>query len=355
MDMEPHVTPLFVTGPSRSGTAMVRSALNNHPDIFLAGETHYFDDLRQKVAGYETGRLSPELRDVVEEYFLALGHRPYGHQGDPDLSRLDRCALRRLAEDIGLGADAYFEAYCRLDGGGGALRYWGEKTPRHIYRIAEIAKRYPSARFICMVRDPRAVVASYRDWKNQGGFDTEADPGHAEAIATDEARARQSYHLVTNSLLWRSAANAARQAESVHGSAQVLVQRYEQFVEDPERALRGVADWLDVPFVSEMLNVPMHNSSFTRFNIASGVSTEPIQRWRRTLSPAEVATIQRVCGSAMETHGYQKEVTHASRRELMKIWTTFPVSALKAVGANRSRIGNLPSYVWQRARLVRSK
>ena len=38
--------PLFVVGPSRSGTSLMRALLNGHADIALAGETHYFDDLR---------------------------------------------------------------------------------------------------------------------------------------------------------------------------------------------------------------------------------------------------------------------------------------------------------------------
>ena len=170
-------SPLFVTGPSRGGTAMMRSMLNNHPAIHIAGETHYSDDLRVKLAAKAEAPLGPDEARQCEAYFRALSHRPYGHAGDPEQGWLGSEALKAEAARIGDGADAWFEAFCRLNGAPGR-RYWGEKTPRHIFRIPEILAGYPEARVIAMVRDPRAIVASYRDWRNQGGFDLEKDAGH---------------------------------------------------------------------------------------------------------------------------------------------------------------------------------
>ena len=43
-------SPLFICGPSRSGTTVVLSLLDAHPDVAVAPETHYFDDLRVRLA-----------------------------------------------------------------------------------------------------------------------------------------------------------------------------------------------------------------------------------------------------------------------------------------------------------------
>ena len=155
---------------------------------------------------------------------------------------------RAEAARRGEGADAWFEAFCRLWAARAGKPRWGEKTPRHVYRIPDILARYPEARVIAMIRDPRAIAASYRDWKNQGGFDLDRDTGHREALALEEARARSSYHVVIQSLLWRGVANAALGARDRFGPTRVWVQRYEDFVEDPAAAGRALMAWLGLGF-----------------------------------------------------------------------------------------------------------
>ena len=81
-----HPAPVFIVGPSRSGTALVRSLVNRHPDVHIANETHYFDDLRRTVAAAEV--LSVEDRQVAVDYFRALTHRPYGHFGEKDVDEI---------------------------------------------------------------------------------------------------------------------------------------------------------------------------------------------------------------------------------------------------------------------------
>ena len=75
----------FVVRASRGGTAMMRSMLNNHPAIHIAGETHYFDDLRVRLAAKARGAARPGRGAAsARTYFRALSHRPYGHAGDPE-------------------------------------------------------------------------------------------------------------------------------------------------------------------------------------------------------------------------------------------------------------------------------
>jgi hypothetical protein len=38
--MEPLARPVFVTGPSRSGTTLVQEILNRSDDLWVAPETH---------------------------------------------------------------------------------------------------------------------------------------------------------------------------------------------------------------------------------------------------------------------------------------------------------------------------
>ncbi len=345
-------SPIFIVGASRSGTAMMRSVLNNHPDVLISGESHYFDDLRVRMADHTTSALDDEQRTVCEDYFLALDHRPYGHQGDPERSDTKREDLRAMAEHRGKGADSYFEAFCIVRAQRAGKSIWGDKTPRHIFRIPEILERYPNAKVVCMVRDARAVVASYRDWRNQGGFDLEEDPTHAEALREEEQRARKSYNLLLMSLIWRSTVNAAVAARDRFGSDRVHLQQYEEMVTDPEAAARKVADWLGLEFTPAMLDVPMHNSSFSQFEAKSGVSTEPMKRWRSKLSSREIAVIQSCCGPVMKAAGYELEPDHVAPPVVWWEWIKLPFATMRATVANRDRMGNIPQYLWRRMRLA---
>ncbi len=330
----------------------MQAMLNRHPEIYVLGETHYFDDLRVRSASRERVPLVGDAQKLCEDYFLALQHRPYGHGGDPEKSRLSREDLARLAKEEGNTPDGYFEAYGRAVSAMHGKARWGEKTPRHVYRINEILECFPGAKVICMVRDPRAVVASYRDWRNQGGFDFEADPGHLETLKVEAKRAKSSYHVILQTWLWRGTVQASLAARARWGADHVSVQRYENFVLDPEPITRELAAWLNLDFDPAMLEVPVTNSSFSSFEAKGGMQQAAIDRWREKLSAGEIATVQSCSGTALQGAGYEAAAVQASLAARAWPWLTLPFAGLRAVMANRERIGNIPAYIWKRIRLA---
>lgn len=349
------VGPLFLVGASRSGTAMVRSSLNRSPDVFLAGETHYFDDLRPRIGRGARERLDETSESLTLDYFLALSHRPYGHGGSPDRARMDREGLREAGRALGGSGDAYFEAYCRLaraleDDTAAEARCWGEKTPRHVYRLPEILTAYPGARAVAMYRDPRAVAASYSNWRHQGGIRTAGDTGYTAALEAEEARARASYDPSVLALLWRGTLEAGVTARRRFGDHRVRLLRYEDLVEDAEGTLTSLMQWLGLEFSRSMLDIPLHNSSFSTFTSGSGVSREPMERWRSTLPARDAAIIEMWCRSGLQHLGYRPTSASLTTVDRARIAMSVPAAAGRAVWTNRSRAGRLPGYVWRRAR-----
>jgi hypothetical protein len=335
--------PLFVVGASRSGTAMLRSALNRHSAIKLASETHYFDDLRTRRGLARQGRLDTANAAMCADYFRALDVRPYGMRGNPDLSPTSSDELISRAREIGGDADSYFEAYCRLAAERKGKRIWGEKTPRHVFRLTEIFGRYPNARAICMVRDPRAVVASYRDWRNRGGLRDSKEQSYRDAIDEEEKRAKLSYNIVVASLLWRATVNCAMRAQARFGTERVRMVNYEAVARDPEPLVRDLCSWLGVQFEPEMLHVPMHNSSYNAFSRSEGISSVAIDRWRMTLSRHEAGVIQSIVGRLLPAMGYSVEDAHVNPLEL---------TLARAAFVNRERMGEPLAYVARRVRAM---
>ena len=336
--------PVFVVGASRSGTNLVRAILNAHDAIWISGETHYFDDLRPRLPGAGRARLDGEARDRCERYFLALSHRAFGQAGDPDESRLDRDGLRTLAAELGGTGDAYFEALCRLRAGLRGRERWGEKTPRHVYRIDDLLQAFPGAKVVCLVRDPRAVVASHRDWH---GAATRRGVDESAELTADRERTRRSFNVVLMSLLWRGVVRASFAAAQKHGAESVRIERFERLAAAPEPEVRELCAWLGLDFRPILLEIPVVNSSYA--TAEDGVSSEPVDRWRGTLSDHEIAVVQSCCGALMDELGYSKAPVSASTARVAWAWATAPVAAVRAAAVNRKRLGRPLQYVRSRA------
>jgi len=318
--------PIFIVGPSRSGTSMLREIFNRHPELWITRETHYFDDLRRRSAD----------RPEVEDYFLTVGTLAYGAETSAaDAGDEARLELRTAAGELGGTPDAYFEAFCRGRARRQGRARWGEKTPRHVFRIAEMLDVFPDARVICMSRDPRAVVASYRDWTRR----PELSPDVESPFAGDRRRARSSYGLLLSCLMCKSALVAGVRAAMRYGEASVRVVRFETLVRGPRETLGDLCEWLELPFDERMLDVPIVQSSYASGE-ARGISTEPLERWRDALTETEIRTIEAACGDVMRRLGDDRATV-----------ALLPLDVVRAAHANRGRMGSPLSYVWRRLSL----
>jgi hypothetical protein len=259
---------------------------------------------------------------------------------------VDRADLLRLADELGVGADAYFEAFCRLRARANGKSMWGEKTPRHVFRIDDLFGFAPDAKLICLVRDPRAVVASYRDWHQRG----RASDGGERAFEGDQERARRSFHVGVASLLWRGAMRASRKARADYGGERVYLLRYEDLLREPRNTLDGLCDWIGLDFQEAMLDVPIVQSSYS--TEASGISQEPLERWRSKLSTGQVAAIESFVGGEMDGFGYPRRRARGTVGAVAWSWFTLPLAFARAGFANRKRLGKASSYMWRRIRVV---
>ena len=211
------------------------------------------------------------------------------------------CAARRCGS--GVGRCVFRGVLYRPRGVTGESTLGGKDAERH-FRIPDLLSVFPDARIICLVRDPRAVAASYRDWKRNEPSEEELEAGSA-----DRQRIQRSYNVVLHALIWRSSIAAAVRALHAYGDGSIRLQRYEELVSEPEESLRAVAGWLDLEYDDAMLDVPVVHSSYGLQG--EGASTAPIGRWQQKLPPAEIAVIQSCCRRLMNLFGYEA-VEHTS-------------------------------------------
>ncbi|ACK72961.1 hypothetical protein PCC7424_4599 [Gloeothece citriformis PCC 7424] len=341
--------PIFIVGTPRSGTTLMQNILNKHSDLYIASETHYFSDLRKKINNGEQKLLTAKEIKLCEDYFLGLTHKWYGAKCDPEQGWMNRLKLRELANRIGLGTDAYFEAYCRLCAEKEHKKKWGEKTPRHIFEISTILDIYPQAKIICMIRHPGGLMASYRDWKNF--YSSEK----YEFSRSERKRIINSYNPALISLHWKAAFNAAVEACQKFGTNRVYIQRFEDLVSSPESTLLNLTEWLSLDYQCSMLNVVQLNSSYLKVwkdESRVGLFNEVAERWRQKLSDTEIATFQFFCGDLIEKAQYKYEPVKTSPITIVKLLISLPVAGFRTLVANYNRIGNLFTHIWPRLKLA---
>ena len=321
-------SPIFVVGNSRSGTTMVGRALGRHPLVFTLGEIHFFEQLWS--AGDED-RLPESEATGLAARLICTQRDGYLRRGDPARFRSEAREILRPARRRAYTAAGVFEGFLLHEAARGGKEVPCDHTPRNVFYIGEILRLYPRARVINLVRDPRDVLLSQkRKWKRRFLG--------AKGIPLREAvRAWINYHPLVMSKLWNSSVRAAdRFAE--HGRVRSL--RFEDLLASPEGELRGVCEFLGIPFDQSMLRVPQVGSSGGPDRPdRKGIDRNRAGSWRKGgLSDAELFLCQRLTGPLMRRHGYPVEPVAPNRLRVMgSVLALGPKLAL-ALPANLGRM-----------------
>jgi hypothetical protein len=326
----------------------------NQIKIAFVDETHYFAHLRKAYSSRLDRPLTESELDEFETYFFETmwtSYRP-AHVGKQKLyNRIDPALVRQRCIDLGGRADDFFTAFCLEYHVGCGGHGWGEKTPRHVFLIDEILEAYPDAAIVCMIRDPRAVVASFKDWhKNNNVTD---DKGVAQK-GYQRKRVERVFHPITISALVKGAFRAAQKSVDKYGPENVRILRFEDLIESPKEMLTELAKWLDIdPSEIDPDNMPISNSSYAKRGEkeSKGMNPEAISRWRKTLSPAQIRIVEKTTSKMMLDAGYELTNIKASPLAMAACYASFLPSVTRAILASRRRTGNLPAFVFKRMRM----
>jgi hypothetical protein len=276
--------PVFLIGCPRSGTTWLQLMLSSHPAISSSQETHLFDYI---------GALD-EVWDRHSRSNRSIG-LPFLLSGDA-FAELERDMCRRIFAQL-----AQTPIYL-------------EKTPGHALHIDRIVKLFPAARFIHLVRDPRAAVASIiragRDW---AGPWASPDSG-------------------VNAQLWRRSVEQALDFEQ-RQPERILRLEYGALRREPAKYLSATFEWLGLPADEALVARIIEENSLDRVKQRSddgrpfAVSAEPagfygkgeISGWQKELSAAQIADVEEICHDLMSLLGYETVATAGQRRRARQV------------------------------------
>ncbi|MFD0745788.1 sulfotransferase family protein [Phytohabitans flavus] len=163
-----------------------------------------------------------------------------------------------------------------------------DKSLDSVHYAAEQLALFPDLRFVNVVRDPRAQVASMN-----------------AAVIHD-------FDTLLNTRTWVRAHEAGRALAAAHPE-RVLTVRYEDFLADDEHTLRAICAFLDIDFLPAMRDVSTSSEArqISRLSALWSSNTLPpvpanADKFRSTLRLPEIEVIETLAGGLMDHYGYPR-------------------------------------------------
>ncbi|HEY2774034.1 MAG TPA: sulfotransferase [Candidatus Binatia bacterium] len=248
---------VFVVGSPRSGSTMLARMISSHSLVY--------------------GRPEPHLLTPLAHlgYYANVDKAPYDHV-------LAAESTREFVADLPGGEQDYIDAcrayadtlYLRMLATRPNKRLFLDKTPAYALVLEFIAKIYPNAKFVVLTRHPLAVFSSF-----------------AESFFDSDYQAAHAYNPITERYV--PAIAKFLRAKKVPICHVV----YEDLVSDPETIMRGVFEFLDVPFEASAINYGEHEHEGKGLGDPIGVakhsrpSTASLHKWAGEIAgdPARLA------------------------------------------------------------------
>ena len=287
-------TPVFILGSIRSGTTLLQSLLDGHPQLLVdAGESRFIPRTFPYV------RFLPRHRRAIAAerrllYLFADGSR-YGEKYLQHVAPAEvRQSFHRFFDaSRGRPADlltSYLLAYGVASGQlTERTQYWVEKTPYHELHAPRLLRWFPSCRAIYLARDPRDVFSSIQK----------------RALRKGSRASARSF-----SFAWRKSVAGARWLHARIGGSRTLFLRYEDLSRDPGRALREIREFLDIDDHPK-LHQPTKGGGRVPWggNPASGQRSDRVRPpvtydWLEWLSEQELQVVETELGEAARFVGY---------------------------------------------------
>ena len=305
--------PVFIFGVNRSGTHLLMSLFSGHSRLFVTGlEDHLISGVGKAGGEFQSALKSGRVDQLYRFLFyytryplLALSHFYKTFEASHsnsyntkilwpfDFQRFEEDFLGKLCQggrtirvsEVETFLQIFYETlaeHCGEKGKSSCIT----KSAGNVEHFMRARKYLPNLkpRLICLVRDPRAVLASSIQSKSMQCADSEIS-------RLAEAWARH---------LWA--------AKKLAKDYPLKMVRYEDLCLNPEQEMRNLCQWLEIPFEEVLLRptlwgeVFVGNSSFESHQ--GGIGQSSVERWKKTLSQKQVEKLEARLLLLMRKSGY---------------------------------------------------
>lgn len=258
--------PLFITGTQRSGTTLLHQILAASSSVWSQNEVY---PLHYPLFAKPSAKNNRRFTEAMHEFFGTSHETSRQH-----LQPKQKATL--------------FDQEMSVKATQTQKQRWCLKDPQCTYHLYEYANAFPDAKFLVLVRDPRAVCRSYLDTR---GF-TVGRPTNW-IVAAER---------------WKREVNMQKQFASTE-SSRVMWIHYEALITDFPTTLQAVCDFSNMEVEQAMLNyhrqspaVKLHDGNE---NITKPPDKRKIESWKEELPESAIATIESITKPLMAELGYK--------------------------------------------------
>lgn len=288
----------FIVCAGRSGSTLLQLMLDANPNIIAPIESRFIIFLYKKYA-HKKNWTKSQLLQFYKDLFL-----------DEKIQYLWSLDLKKIKKEIlNQPSDTSFSQLCRIVYAHYISFFEKEKkqiivdkNPVNSLFIPELLKLFPEAKFIHLIRDPRASCRSH--------YKAEMQPNH-----------------YATAYLWKDYNDAIEKTKFSLPKNRFLTLYYEDFVENPQDILEKISSFLGVSYTAKMLNFNKHikkdivkglldeNTAeskmklqlFNKYhkNTKKPINKKSLNLWKEDLPEEDLKKIEKICLPLMKKYNYQ--------------------------------------------------
>ena len=285
--------PIFIIGGSRTGSEMLKTMLSASPEVDFVDEAFFHcprwlhKDLATNIAEH-VGSLEAEgaVDKLVELLYSGI---PYGWLWSEVERELDREMLRAELNKGALTQRSILASVMNVHASMRGKTGVGAKFPVHYSMTNMLLEWFPECRLIHTTRNPKDVYASQA---------AKYMTGSQNWLSRNFKRFQHFTHINIQTT-W-----TARCHLGLQGHPNYRLVQYEDIVANPEESIRDLCEFLEVPFIEQMLEPNQYGSSYGNKKERRGIATKSIGRWREKISPVAAKFMDIVHRRAYEVLGY---------------------------------------------------
>src|SRR4029079_2018189 len=301
MSVKENKNYVFILGPHKSGSSLLRNLLDGHPDLFaIPIETHYFSISRRFWVNYFLWAERPRVKKSDPRSFIDHIHSYLDTSVKyRDIERVDFIRAEKFnnyliehwedatgtKEEIVNYFDAlYYSIHSRpMD----KNLIVTEKSVSNAENAVRLQKLFPNAKFIHLIRNPYDNLLSFRNYKRKQNNRFPSLRDLVESLKVNYYYLYKNQELIDN----------------------YFVLKYEDLVTDTESQMRTVSKFLEIPFNDTLLlpttnGIPWEGNS-SQDKKFTGISKERIGHIDKQITKVEVEIINRLFEFILNDYGYQ--------------------------------------------------
>jgi len=278
-----HIKIIFLVSRGRSGSTLIQSILDAHPNICAPIESKFLLHLAtkyQKITNWNDQKINQFIKDLYTNRKFRL------------FWNVNRTYIRNLFKDYHIDSFAsackvvYLSHQSMFEKK--EVRLIVDKNPLHSIFIPNILKIFPEAKFIHLIRDPRAAT-------------------HSHIVALTQKNISQLAHewLILNQEIEKLKHKTPANFHTI---------TYEALVSTPKEYFKQLFQFLGLPFNDSILDAHQtikqkyktskYLSLAHHHGITNPISKGKIDEWKNKISAADTNLINLICEPLMANYNY---------------------------------------------------